>query len=110
MVTYTVETYDNYDRTHERQYTKVGEFATPAMAIACAQGIVRDSLERLRLAGATPMQVYVEWANAGTGVRIVGETPVHFNPHDYARLRTLGPRSLPIAEKLRASEHVLLGW
>jgi hypothetical protein len=110
MSSFKVEVYDNYDRPHERRYLPAGEFDTAAKAIARAKSIIRASLERLWHAESTPTQMYAEWANAGDGVRILGVLPIEFSPHEYARARTIGPRSSRLGDRLRTMEERILGW
>ena len=110
MNSYRVETFDNYDRPQDRHYVLAGEFDTPMKAIVRAKELIGASLEKLWHPGATAMQLYAEWANAGVGVRILGSSPIDFNAHDYARLRTVGPRSVRNADAAQAPECYFLGW
>ena len=110
MARYRVELYDNALSLHDRRYIFVAAFPTAAAANARAKELIRFELERLWRPAVTGAQLYDAWAAAGRGVRIVGPEPGIFNAYDYARLRTIGPRSFRLSDAIRAPEDRFLGW
>ena len=83
-MTYVVLTYDNFDPPRERCCSTEGEFATSEEAIACAKGVVDESLNACRKPEHDATQWYGVYSAGGDGVYLQGEPRVDFNPYTYA--------------------------